>query len=121
MRCLRSPHLERFFVQRFQLRVRNGPFTPGLLRCYRETVMILNRRGMVAALICSPVVAQTLKRENGTIVLDLNPEAAGVTVLEVRYKNKIVKFTADEVMSALEPVVFPLGPYPLTTPARGPR
>jgi len=70
-----------------------------------------NRRGALAAILCSPLSAQVLKRQGGTIVVELGQETK--PVLEVRHKGKVVKFTADELMAALEPPVFPAPVLPL--------
>ena len=67
-----------------------------------------NRRGILAALLCSPAFGQTRERERGTIIIEFAPEMADSVVLEIRCKGKTVKFTASELMAALEPISFPV-------------
>jgi hypothetical protein len=71
--------------------------------------IVMNRRGVLADLLCSPLYPQTKKVRTTIIELDLTPNAV---VLQVRGQGKIVKFTAGELMPALEPLVSLEAPDP---------
>lgn len=78
------------------------------------SVMSTNRRGVLAALLCSPLLSTAQRRANGTVVIELRPATADAPVLEVRYEGKVANFTAGEIMDALQPLAFPdaRGPFP---------
>lgn len=57
-----------------------------------------NRRGILSALLCSPVIISGLRR--GTSEVELPDDF----VLSVRHKGKEISVTADEIMAALQPI-----------------
>jgi hypothetical protein len=63
----------------------------------------MNRRGVLAALLCSPLCDSLVKAEGGMVVVNLAPQKTEDVVLKVQYAGESVSFTAPELIAALRP------------------
>lgn len=60
----------------------------------------MNRRGVLAALLCSPALLHAQQQPKAPFTVELDDNF----VLEVKYRERTIKLNAEQVMDSLQPM-----------------